>query len=352
MNGARVPEIESAETLLDAGAGKRLGYVGLPGGTGAGLVRLPVAVVTGTRPGPTAGINGSLHGDEYLGPASIAALLRRLSPDRVRGRVILTPTLNVGAFRAMRRADPATEADWNRIWSPGPSGSALPAAVAWARAELLGRSDLVLDLHSGGNRFLQAPFAVYPAVGGTTEARSSALAKACGLPWIWAHRDSILEGALITAAARKGKPAVLLEIAGEGKAEPAWVRGMVRAVLGALAHARIVAGRPPFRRSYRVFTGFTILRNREEGRWSRRVEPGDRVRPGQPLGHVLDPFDRTVETVASPRDAVVVGLCTYGFVPAGDYVAELAYDVHAEGAPSAASSRRSPRTASRRSKPP
>lgn len=324
---------DDAGTLLDLGPGKRLGTVELGTDSQETAVPLPVAVVSGTRPGPTAWINGSLHGDEYLGPASIAALLRKLDPETVRGRVILTPTLNLGAVRAMQREDPARMADWNRIWSAPPSRSDVPAAIAWAKAELLKRSDLVIDLHSGGNHFIQAPFAVYPRIGGAVDDRSSTLAKACGLPWIWAHHGGMLEGALITAAARQKTRAVLLEIAGEGKAEPAWVRRMVAAVHGALAHAGVIRGRPRFRASYRVFAGFTILRNEKEGRWSRLVAPEARVRRGQPLGRVVDFLDREVETVTAPRDSAVMGICTYGFVARNDYVAELAHRIRTETGP-------------------
>ncbi len=302
-------------------------------GSAARPVHIPLMVVTGRRPGPTAWINAALHGDEYLGPVAVAALFRELNPDRIRGRVLLTPTLNAGAVRAMQREDPARPADWNRVWSPQPSRSETPAAVAWAEDTLLERADVVLDLHSGGNRFRQAPFAVYPRTGSAVDARSAALAKACGLPWIWAHGGSMLERALISAAARAGTPAALIEIGGEGKAERADVREMLAAVRGALAYAGSLAGRPRFLRTYRVFTGFTVLRNRVEGRWSRLVDPGARVRRGQPLGHVMDLLDRDLEVVRSPAAGFVAGICTYGFVPKDDYVAELAHHIRAETAP-------------------
>lgn len=317
--------------LLDGGAGRRLGYVDAACDPGKGTVRLALAVVAGVRSGPTVWVNASLHGDEYLGPATILALLRRLEPAAIRGRVILSPTLNPGAFRAMQRADPADPADLNRLWSAESRGSVRSPAIRWAESAILPRSDSVIDLHSGGNRFLQAPFAVYPRTGSGVDRDSSRLAKACGLPRIWAHRDSFLEGALITAAARRGKSAVLIEMEGEGKAEPAWTDGMVAAVEGGLAHLGVLEGKPRFRPSYQIFEGLTVVRNREEGLWSRAVEPAAPVRSGDALGHVSDLLGGEVERVTTPLDATVVGICTYGFVPRDDYVAELAHGFHPEG---------------------
>ncbi len=319
--------------LLEPSPGERLGSIRLEVGTAETAASIPIAVITARQPGPTAWINASLHGDEYLGPAAIGALLEKLAPDRIRGRVILTPTLNPTALRAMQREDPERRADWNRIWAEDPSRPGVPAAIAWARSELLTRADIVLDLHSGGNRFFQVPFAVYSKVGGAVDSRASALAKACGLPYIWAHRRGMLDGALITAAAQDGKAAALFEIGGEGKAEPAELREMVAAAEGALSFARILRSRPRFLRSYRVFEEYTTVRNRREGRWSRLVEPGTRVRRGQPIGRVLDLLDREIELVRSPVSALVCGVCTYGYVRADDYAAELASRFHTETRP-------------------
>ncbi len=323
---------EDLDTMLDSGVGRRLAHIEVPAATGRGP-RLPLGVVAGRRPGRTVWINACLHGDEYLGPAAILRLLDRLNPEELSGRVIVTPTLNPGALRAMQRTDPAGPADLNRVWARGGNEPVADPLIGWAETALLPRSDAVMDLHSGGNHFLQAPFSVYPRVGGAVEPASSALAKACGLPLIWAHGGSILEGALITAAARRGKVAVLLEMEGEGKAEPEWVDGMVSAVEGALAHLGLIRGAPRFRPSYRVFEGFTILRNRQEGLWSRAVEPGTEVAARGPLGTVRDLLGSERERVTAPVAGVVVGICTYGFVPADDYVAELAHGFRTEPAP-------------------
>ncbi len=326
------PETVRADEILERGAGRRLGFVELPAAGEAGPLRIPIAVIAGRVSGPTVWINSALHGDEYLGPAVSSKLLAELDPSVVRGRLILTPTLNPGGVRAMHRSDPADGADMNRVWSQPPSAPAR-GAIVWAETELQTRSDAVVDLHSGGNRFMQYPFAVYPKENGPVGTESAELAKACGFPWIWAHRNSILKHALISAAAREGKRSVLLELAGEGKAEAAWVREMAVAVRGALAQLGVLEERPRFLRSYRVFESLEVVRNRQEGLWSRSAEPGTVLRAGDPLGRVLDLFGRERETVVSPRDAAVAGICTYGFVPAQDYVAEVAAGFHDEGAP-------------------
>lgn len=295
---------------------------------------LPVALLAGGARGPTVWVNASLHGDEYLGPAAIARLLSSLNPQEMSGNVILTPIVNMAAFRSMRRTDPGHGVDLNRVWG----GAHIPESLArlreYLRATILDRSDIVLDLHSGGDRYLQGAFAVYSRIAGEVERVSSEIAKACGLPFLWAEQGSMLEGALIRAAARIGKPAVLLELGGEGRVEEPWIERMVSALRGALAQAGVLEADPKFLEEYRVAKGLEVVRNEMEGLWQRRVDPHDDVEPDGALGRVLGPFGEELERVRSPVGGVVLGIYTYGFVPPHELIAEVGHDIHAEGRPS------------------
>lgn len=308
---------------------KRTGFLPLSDGDG----QLPVAVVSGKKRGPLVWVNASIHGDEYLGTATIARLLPGIDPEALSGGLVLTPVLNVPAFREMRRTNSHHDVDLNRAWA----GDMHPGTTTRIRDEvatpILDRADFVVDLHSGGNRYLQGAFTVYHRVGGSVEAGSSALAKACGLPLIWADGTRYLEGALITVAGKMGKPAVLVEIAGEGKAEEHWVVRMVAAVRGALRQTGVLRGEPDFLPEYRVFHEFSLVKNHREGLWERQAEPGEDVGRGDILGRVLDPFGAEIEVVKSPDDASLLGIYTYGFVVEGETIAELGHGFHTEGPP-------------------
>ncbi len=318
-----VGAIDLAASLKRRGR-RALGYLRVGETNDGSPLTIPVAVVSGRVGGPVVWINGSIHGDEYLGPVTMARLIRGLTPEGVRGSLILTPVLNPLAFRAFRRTNPVDDVDMNRIWAaPG-----LPFATAQLRdivsGEVLERADAVVDLHSGGNRFLQSAFTVYPALGGSTEKSSRAMALAAGIPLVWAHKGSILEGGLVTAVARMGKPALLVEVAGEGKVEEAWVGTMALAVQGVLGNLGVLPFSPALLPSYHIFTGFHTVTSHRGGLFRRLVEPGVPMKKGQQLGEVYDPFGRSLEVLRSPAGpGYVLGICTYGAVAAGDYVAEL-----------------------------
>ncbi len=328
--GRYIPEDRiDIEGTLRAHGLKRTGYLPIAE-TGS---RLPVAVISGKRAGPTVWVTASIHGDEYLGTTAIARLLPSLDPEVITGGLVLTPVLNVPAFREMRRTSSQHDVDLNRAWAGGVHPGMTTRLRDEVASEILARADMVIDLHSGGNRYLQGAFTVYHRVGGVVEERSRALAKACGFPLIWADGTKFLEGALITAAAKMGKPATLVEIAGEGKAEEHWVLRMVRAVRGALVQAGALRGEPDYLPEYRVFRDFSLVKNEREGLWERHVEPGGDVARGDILGRVLDPFGVEIEVVKSSEDANLLGIYTYGFVAERETIAELGHGFHMEGPP-------------------
>lgn len=319
--------------ILETRATRRLGHLAFPENGEETPARLPVAVITGKRDGSTVWVNASIHGDEYLGPAAVARLIPTLDPSMLSGNLILTPVLNVPAFLGMRRTDPGHDVDLNRAWSGGGSAGTTTRTRDRVATEILERCDAVIDLHSGGNRYMQAPFTVYPCVGGKVEAASAEMAKACGLSLIWADATSYLEGALIRAAAKRGKPSILVEVAGEGKAEDHWVARTVQAVRGALAQRKVLRDDPNFISGYRVFRDFTVVKNREEGLWERRVDPVDDVDVKETMGRVLDSFGHELESVRSPVEGVVLGMYTYGYVAGGELISELGHGFRKERPP-------------------
>src|SRR5436305_12101646 len=88
--------------------GKQIGHLGVPYSHNLGgwaNLLMPLGVVANGR-GPTALVLAGNHGDEYPGPIAILKLMRELTPEVVRGRVILLPALNSHAARASARLPP------------------------------------------------------------------------------------------------------------------------------------------------------------------------------------------------------------------------------------------------------
>ena len=103
--------------------GKHFGYIQAPQSTNtAGWANLFIPLVIIKRGhGPTALLFGGNHGDEYEGPVTLLKLARDIRPDRVRGRIILVPALNLPAVQANTRLSPLDGRNMNRAFPGSPS---------------------------------------------------------------------------------------------------------------------------------------------------------------------------------------------------------------------------------------
>src|SRR5712691_2662254 len=119
---------------------------------GGGTIEIPLIVVNGDDDGPVLWIDGAVHGDEPEGPLAVLRLMEHLSPARLRGAVVGVPVVNVGAFEATQRGNPADlfTYDLNRIYPGRPDGH-LTERIAYAHyTSLVEHADMEVSVHSGG----------------------------------------------------------------------------------------------------------------------------------------------------------------------------------------------------------
>ena len=119
---------------------------------------LPIPVVTlRNGDGPTLLIMGGTHGDEYEGQISIANLARELTPDRIRGRLILMPTTNAPAAEAGLRTSPIDNGNLNRLFPGDPRGTITEMIAHYIEETVMPLADYAIDLHSGGSSLFYPP---------------------------------------------------------------------------------------------------------------------------------------------------------------------------------------------------
>ncbi len=125
----------------------------MPPGTHFLLPTLPVHVFDAAEPGPTAVIQAGIHGDEVAGVHAVEELLEEgLRPSR--GRLILTPRMNPGAYRARTRTSPGG-LDLNRCF---PGDAQAPEIERRLAASFMAqmqdeRPALVATLHESWKRY-------------------------------------------------------------------------------------------------------------------------------------------------------------------------------------------------------
>ncbi len=276
---------------------------------GGDVLRLPVLVVRGARPGPTIVVLGGVHGDEYEGPYAVRRLYGELDPAAMSGDFVGISQTNPPAFAAGTRTSPIDGLNLARIFPGDANGSPTERIAYRVARDVIDHADFVIDLHSSGAHMIMPTLVGYDA--GDTDAgrRSREAAFAFGAPVVWAHPD-LSPGRTVSRAWERGIPWLYTESPGGGwlNAESAglYARGVtnVMKVMGILPGA-VEAGEPTHHLSGTGDVDGSLTAS-AAGYLVRDVEALDRVERGDVLGRVLAPDGSVVEEVRSPMDGVVI----------------------------------------------
>jgi predicted deacylase len=309
-------EIKAGETTAAPGRVAR-GVIRVAVGTAA-AVEMPVVVINGTRPGPTVCITGGVHGAEYPGIEAAIRLSRTLSPEAVRGAVIVVPIVSVAAFQ--RRAiyiNPMDGVNINRVFPGNPAGTITEVMAATLFREAVAQSDAFIDLHGGDLVEALIPFTIYYESGNPTVDRASrGMAEVYGIKHI--VRSMAIRGGSYQAAAAMGKPAILTESGGQGILDEPSVQIHVGGVTNVLRHLGVLEGTPAPGEPPVHIPQSAWLAAEQGGIFYPAVAVGQTVQKGQVVGEFRDWFGEPLGRVESPAGGIVLFLVTSPAINKGD----------------------------------
>lgn len=300
-------------------------------------LQIPVSVV-GAGSGPTALVMAGNHGDEYPGQIAIAKLAREVSPERVRGRLILIPTLNMPAAKASTRLSPLDGRNLNRSFPGRADGVPTEMIAHYLSTVLFPLADIVIDLHTGGRSMDFYPCAHMHLVPDREQRRRMA---AGTLAWngdfAFLYADIAGTGLLPVEAERQGKIVITTEMGG-GEAVPLAVHRLTQSGLeNVLVHFGVLKGEEQTRASLGLPpTRWLQALDREDyrfapesGVYENLAALGDQVAAGQVVGqiHFLERPDRDPVPIEAASAGVLIASRAPCLVGQGDCVACVAHDV-------------------------
>ncbi|WP_237215020.1 succinylglutamate desuccinylase/aspartoacylase family protein [Falsiroseomonas oryziterrae] len=314
--------------------GKQVDWLHLPHSvtrSAYGTIAIPAAVVKNGE-GPTALFTAGNHGDEYEGQVALCNLIRELKPERIRGRVIMIPALNLPAAMAGTRTSPLDEGNLNRSFPGNPDATPTPAIAHYVDSVLFPIADLFHDLHSGGGSLAYVQFASTHA-GNNPEvhARGLAALRAFAAPVSLVWRAGSDARYSPHAAMKRGVPALGGEFGGGGSLSRRGLAIVEEGLERLLRHMGIVEGvvEPRPTRMMEVPTRAHFVHAPTAGVFEPAVELGDSVKAGDLCGrvHFVDDPARTPVDCRFAADGVVVCQRHPARVERGDCVAHTAVDV-------------------------
>ncbi len=300
--------------------------------SGWGSLLLPVIIIR-NGDGPTVLFTGGNHGDEYEGPIALRKLANELKAEDIQGQVIIVPYLNYPAVLAGTRLSPVDGLNMNRSFPGNPEGSMTQEIADFVFRELVMRSDVVLDFHSGGNSMIFEPCTVLHQLEDTEQLKKTLLtAKNFGAPISLVLRELDSKGMLDTAVENTGKIFLSTELGGGGFVSPRTLKIAENGIRNLLRHFEIL---PPNEESVPEtrfmqtpdFGGYLIAQ--QEGLNETLLELGDSVSEGQVIGriHSLTDIEAPALEIKSQIDGVLVTRAGRAHVKIWDTIAVIANDL-------------------------
>ncbi len=285
-------------------------------------VSMPVHVVNGRRSGPRLFVCAALHGDEINGVEIIRRLLKSASMLKaLRGTLIAVPVVNIYGFVTQSRYLPDRR-DLNRSFPGSDRGSMAARLARLFMEEVVAHASHGIDLHTGAIHRdnlpqIRACIEDHPA--------TELLARAFGAPVI--INSNLRDGSLRQAVLEKGVPMLLYEAGEALRFDEVAIRGGVKGIVGVMRQIGMLPARKRRRSvSHEPFIARSTqwVRAPQSGILRALSPLGARVKKGDLLGVVADPFGEHEEFVRASSSGLVIGRTNLPLVNEGEALFHIA----------------------------
>ena len=261
----------------------------------------PVLVINGAKQGPTLCMTAAIHGDELNGIEIIRRVMYDINPNKLSGRIIGVPIVNLQGFQRSTRYLPDRR-DLNRFFPGDPYGS-MASRIAYSLFnEIIVHCDALIDLHTGSFRRINLPQV-------RADMRNPAI-----VDFVKGFDDMVVvhgegsPGMLRGAAVLSGIVAVTVEAGESLRFQADQVKKAVTSINSLLErqgmYSRFFSWSDPKPAFYKSLW----LRSPVGGILLSEIKLGDSVTPGQVLGTVTDPITNKSTDIVSEVRGRVIGM--------------------------------------------
>ncbi|WP_459191380.1 succinylglutamate desuccinylase/aspartoacylase family protein [Halosimplex sp. J119] len=284
-------------------------------------VRIPVTIVVGEQPGPTAFLSAAAHGDELNGVEVVREVAHEWDLSDLRGTLICLPVLNVPGFIAQERYLPVYDRDLNRSF-PGKEGST--SAKRMARRifdNFIEPCDFGIDLHTstrGRTNMLHVR-------ADTEDPSVERVAKAFAANVIIDGTGA--EGTLRREASERGTSTITVEMGEAHRFQREFIDRALVGVESVLAEFELLPTEqvrwPGWRTVVEGSSEKTWLRADAGGLVDMHAARGAVVREGETICTIANPFKTERMTVEAPFTGLLVGILENPVVYPGNPLCHL-----------------------------
>ncbi len=281
---------------------------------------MPVHVIHGRRDGPRLFVCAAIHGDELNGVEIIRRLLASKRLANLRGTLVAVPIVNAYGVLNHSRYLPDRR-DLNRCFPGSDTGSMAARLADVFMTEIVARCSHGIDLHTGAIHRTNLP----QIRANLADDETNRLAHAFGVPVLL--DSSLRDGSLREAAAEHGVRMLLYEAGEALRLDELSVRAGLRGIINVMRNIGMLApgkAKPKPPPEPFVARSSLWLRAPESGLFRNLVPLGAKVKKGETLGVVHDPFTGEEHAVTSRVSGIVIGRTHLPLVHEGEALFHVA----------------------------
>ena len=268
-------------------------------------IAIPATLICGRLPGKTITISAGVHSREYIGIEALIRLAQELTPEMTRGTILLLHCCNYKGF-LLRSADvmPQDGKNLNRVFPGAADGTPTQKLAAFLESEIIGHTDYLVDLHSGGFCEALTPHVYYHgAAAPNVCAVSRRIAELSGAEYL--VRSETKNG-FYSHAGQCGVPAIILERGGCGLLQEEEVQQDLADVKNILRGLGFLQDLPAKIFPHRLAQNGHYLNAPASGCWYPKKQPGDRLKTGELLGEIRRIYGETLFRISAEADGVLL----------------------------------------------
>lgn len=268
-------------------------------------ITIPATLLCGRKAGKTITISAGVHSREYIGIETLIRLAQELTPEIVQGTILLLHCCNYKGFLS-RSSDvmPQDGKNLNRVFPGAADGTPTQKLAAFLESEIIGHTDYLVDLHSGGFCEALVPHVYYHGA-----AKPSVCAESFRIAEMTSAKflvRSETKNGFYSHAGQCGVPAIILERGGCGLLHEEEVRQDLADVKNILRGLGFLLDLPAKVYPHRLAQNGRYLDAPVSGCWYPKKQPGDWIRTGELLGEIRDIYAQLLHRVFAETDGVVL----------------------------------------------
>jgi len=312
-------DFEIGDMSIPAGS-RRVIELELPKLSSQNHLSIPVHVIHGRQEGPTLFLSAAIHGDELNGVEIIRSVLAKKILGKLKGTLVAVPVVNAYGLIQESRYLPDRR-DLNRSFPGSETGSLASRLAHLFMREIVMRSTIGIDLHTGSNHRTNLP----QIRANLDDPETERLARSFGVPVLL--NASLRDGSLRASACEQGVPILLYEAGEALRFNEVSIRAGVAGIFNVMRATNMLP--PPRRISSHQREPFVARSSRwirapESGMLKTAVRLGAKVNRKDILGYEDDPSGGPRSSIRAKSEGIVIGRLELPIVHEGDAVYHIA----------------------------